>query len=99
MKDSFTHVVAGNVPVLDSSRELVGILDVMSDITDSIDVLVSLDSKVLVGLDTSILFQLESGILEELSGRRDTRTHDDQIGRERILSLELDGTASARVGF
>lgn len=99
LSKSTTNMVTSNVPVLDSSLELFGILDVMGNVPDGVDILVSLDPQVLVRLDTSVLLEFKAGLLEEARGGSDTGTHDDQVGRDRVLILDLERSAVGRVGF
>jgi len=44
LKEIGAYHVTGNIPVLDSSLELVGELGVMGDISNSVNVLFALDS-------------------------------------------------------
>ena len=92
-------MVTSNVPVLDTPLELVRVLRVVGDISNSVDVLVSLDSEVLVDGDSSVLLELESGLFQVLCGWRDSSTHDDEVGGKSILALERDRAAVALVRF
>jgi hypothetical protein len=98
MKAPAYHIT-GHVPVLDSSLEFVGELGVVGDISNSEDVLFSLDSQVLIDSDTSILFEREAGFLEETSCGRDTGTHDNEASGEGVLTLEVDSARLGRIGF
>jgi len=83
-------MVTSHVPVLDTPLKLVGVLRVMGNISDRVDVLVSLDAEVLVDGDTSVFLKLESGLFEEPSSRGDSCSHNDEVGGEGVLSLERD---------
>lgn len=76
-----------------------GVLLVMSDITDGKDVLLALDPEVLVDGDTLVILELETAGLQELGGRGDTDSEDEQIGRDVVGVLERDGADLLGVGF
>ena len=92
-------MVSGDVPVLDSSGVLVGVLLVVGNVTDREDVFLPLDSKVLVDGDTLVFLQLESASLEELGGRSDTDSENEEVGRNVVGVLECYGTDLLRVGL
>lgn len=94
-----THLVTSHIPVLDPSLELVRVLGVVRDIANGVDVVLALDAEILVYDDTAVLLQLEARVLEELRGGSDTRTHDDEVGWERVLTLDLHRSDMGRVGF
>ncbi len=97
--DRRTNVVTCNVPVLHPPLLLVGVLRVMRDIPNSIDIRLPLNSEILVNSDTAILLKREAGILEEACRWGNTGTHDDEVGWEWGLAFKLDRAAMLRVAI
>lgn len=91
--------ITSDVPVLDPSLELLGVLDVVGDITDGVNVVLAFDAEVLVDGDSTVLLQRETRVLEELRGWRDTGTHDDEVGWDGVLTLQVHRAGLGRIGL
>ena len=62
----------------------------MRNVADCINILLSLDSEVLVYCNTLVFLKGETGFLEELGGWSNAGTHDDEVGGQGVLALEMD---------
>lgn len=71
----------------------------MGDITNGIDVVVAFDLKILVDGDTTVLLELKARLFQESGSRSDTSAHDDEIGWNGVLALELQEAGLGGVGF
>lgn len=89
------YLLAGNVPVLYAPLVPFGVLLVVRDITDCVDIVVAWHTHILVHGDTAVIFQLEARLLQETRRRSDAGTHDDEISGQVILALD-GNTATCR---
>jgi hypothetical protein len=87
----------GHLPVLNSSLLAALVLGPVSNVSQSIDVLFSLDLQVFVDGDTFVIFKLESRISKERSRRLYAGSHDEERAFERLVVFEDDGADFAGI--
>jgi hypothetical protein len=68
---------------------LLSVLRVVSDISNGVDVIPTLDPKVAIDVDASVLFDLEAGVLEQVRVGLGSDAEDDGVAREGGAVLEL----------
>jgi hypothetical protein len=58
--------------------------------TRGVNVLDALDLKVFIDFNASVLFELDLGFFQELSGRANSHSHDDNVSRDTLSTLQFN---------